>query len=375
MASKLIVLSIAVTLLMGTGCSKNRGWLSRKDYSEMSDPFMEPSEAIAKSGDKSSDGVGRATLGSADSSPTDRSERSMLPGMAGPKPIRTAAATNEAVANGRSVSPAKYPTDPDLGGAGDEPAAVKSYSGPALSDFLQKRQSAAQDAANEVKQLPAKTQSTVRSNVNPAATRAATPAAPATISPEVENFSQFLTNKSNAVAEKTQQATQQANQKVQDTSAGVNDFAAWAEQQKAEWSTSAGAVQSTVAETPAKTKQAARSVFQQAKTASQEMANSMMTPEFDDSGDETATPLLKQKNTPPPATGSVLSKAKAPTANDFAADSNPFEESFDEFHSSGSAAAPQKPATSSSGSGNSRPSLDDSFRMDTGWKPSNLTRP
>ncbi len=372
MASKLLALSIMVTLLMSTGCSKNRGWLSRKDYSEMSDPFMEPSEAIAKSGGKSSNDVGHATLDSADSSLADRSDPSSQPGIGGPKPIRTAGASDEAIANGRRVSPAKYPTEPARSGADDKPAAVKSYSGPALSDFLQKRQNAVKDAATEIDQLPAKTQSSLRSNVSPAATHAALP----TISPEAENFSQFLTNKSSAVAEKTQQTTQKLNQKVQDTSNGVNDFAAWAEQQKSEWSTSAENVRSTVADAPAQTKQKARTVFQEAKAASQEMADSMLTPEFDDSGDETATPLLRKKSaTPPTATGSGLTRAKAPTATDFATDSNPFAESFEEFHSSGSAATSQKPAPSSPGSGNSRPSLDDGFKMDTGWKPAHVTRP
>ena len=363
MASKLIVLSITATLLIGTGCSKNRGWLSRNDYKEMHDPFMEPSDGVAKSSDRTSGSEGRASFDDSGPSIADREDRRTPPGVAGPKPIRPTGASGDTIANGRRVSPATYPTEPGSGEVDSEQEAVKSYSGPALSDFLQKRQTAMSEAATEAEQLPARNAASPRSNLNPAATHAALPQ----LSPEAENFSSFLTNKSDAVAKKSERA----NQTVQNAAADVNDFSSWAEQQKAEWSSSAESASATVSGAPTQARAKAQSVFLQAKTASQEMADSM-TPDFDGSDDETATPLLQQNFTPPESSGSVLSRAKAPAANDFDPDSN----SFEEFHSSESTAATsQKPAAPTGRSGNSRSSLDDGFRMDTGWKPAHLTRP
>ena len=389
MASKFIIFSVTASLLVGAGCSKNRGWLSRNDYSEMHDPFMEPDSAVAKSGDRRSKPAGRASLD--DSDPSLAEGRARLPesGMnsaekAGPKPIRQVGASNAETENGRRVSAATYPEDV----AGDAPsgngtnvqkkAGVTSYSGPALSDFLQKRNAAARETATqvatEVDQLPTRTVSSAnaaaQNSLNPAVTRAALP----TISPEAENFSNFLTDTSDSVAN----TTQAANQQVQETTADANDFVSWAEQQKAANLNSANAARSAVSNAPAQAKEKAVSAFEQARQASREIADSMPAPEFDEAGGDAAVPLINRRGTAsaPPA----MSRAKAPTANDVTVDENPFADSFEEFHSSGStagASTSQKPAAkSAAGRSNSTPgSLDANFRMDTGWKPSHMTRP
>ena len=358
MASKLITLSIAVMLLMDSGCSKYKGLLSRNDYSEMQDPFMEPSGDVAKDIKGTS---GHATLDDADSAIADRRDQSTLPGSSGPKPIRTTGAMGETNANGRRVSAAVYPSEQHDQPNGGEAGAIKSYSGPALSDFLQKRKAAATNAA-EVPPLSTQS-SSPRNTLNPAATHAALP----TMNPEVESFSSFLSEKSNVVAEKSQQA----NQTVQNASSGVNDFASWAEQQKSEWSNSAQSAKATVSGAPAAAKATAQAMSQQMKSASVEMANSLSAPDFDGGEEETATPLLKQKFTPPETTA-TLPRAKAPSS----ADSNPFADSFEEFHSNGSnVTASREPAGSTATPARRSSSLDDTFRMDTGWKPSNMTRP
>ena len=387
MACKFIVLTVTASLLFGVGCSKNRGWLSRNDYSEMQDPFMEPDSAAAKSSERTSKSAGRASLDS--SAPALADGRARVPeramtsdGMAGPKPIRQAGASNDITENGRRVSLASYPEDDAAGTQGadgartQKTAGVTSYSGPALSDFLQKRKTAALEAATQVDELPARTVSSAsaaaQKSPNPAATRAALP----TISREAESFSNFLTNKSKSVANTTQKATQQ----VQGTSGDVNNFASWAEQQKAEWSNSANTARSTVSNAPAETKAKAASVFEQARQASQEMADSILAPEFDDAGSEAATSLIKRPSSDSDSAAPVLSKAKAPAANHLTADENPFSDSFEESHDSGSTASAgtsQKPAASSASarSHSTTSSLDESFRMDTGWKPAHMTRP
>ncbi|MEJ7596121.1 MAG: hypothetical protein WKF77_31815, partial [Planctomycetaceae bacterium] len=355
MASKFIILSVTASLLFGAGCSKNRGWLSRNDYAEMQDPFMEPDSAVAKSGDPASKAAGRASLG--DSDPALAEGRARVPGprmasagTTGPKPIRPAGASADMTENGRRVSPAAYPeefADGALtadGTSNQKTAGVTSYSGPALSDFLQKKNAAARAAASTAEQLPERTVSsasaTTKGSLNPAATRAALPA----ISPEAESFSNFLTDKSESVAN----TAQLANQQVLDVTTDANEFVSWAEQQKAANLSSANAARSAVSNAPAQAKETAAAAFQQTRQASREMADSMLAPEFDDAGGDAAVPLINRPVFP--SVAPALSKAKAPAANNPATDENPFADSFEEFHSGGSTASEstsQKPAATS----------------------------
>ena len=389
MASKFIILSVTASLLFGAGCSKNRGWLSRNDYSEMQDPFMEPGSAVAKSSNRNSKTAGRASLDDSDSSMAEGRARVpeagiLSAGKSGPKPIRQAGASNDMTENGRRVSAATYPEDMAEDALGEngtniqKTAGVKSYSGPALSDFLQKRKAAARDAATqvatEVDQLPTRTVSSANAaaqkSLSPAATRAALP----TISPEAESFSNFLTDSSESVANTAHMTKQQ----VQETTTDANDFVSWAEQQKAANLSSANAARSAVSNAPAQTKEKAVSAFQQARQASREIADSMLAPEFDDAGGEAAVPLINRRGTS--STTPVLSQAKAPTAKIVTADENPFADSFEECHSSGSpaSAGPSQPSAAKSASSRSNStagSLDENFRMDTGWKPAHMTRP
>ncbi|MBC7965955.1 MAG: hypothetical protein H7Z17_08525 [Fuerstia sp.] len=387
MASRFIILSVTAWLLFGAGCSKNRGWLSRNDYSEMQDPFMEPDGSVAKSNDRSSKAAGRASLDDSEPEVANAEGRARvpgtrmtLPGMTGPKPIRPAGSSNGMTENGRHATPATYPEEfADGAPANDgtrtaETGGVKSYSGPALSDFLQKRNAAAREAAMAAEQLPSRPGSSAnaaaQNALNPAAVRTAQP----TLSPEVESFSNFLTDTSGNVAN----TTQKANQQVQETATDANDFVSWAEQEKAANLKKANAARSRVSAAPAQARKEAGTVFQQARQASQEMADSMLEPEFDDVSDDAAVPLINRRSAPSAAP--TLSKAKAPAANDFTAEENPFADSFEEFHSSGSTATQgisQRPsATSATARSSSAPhSLDDNFRRDTGWKPAHMTRP
>ena len=385
MTSKLIILSVTALMLFGAGCSKNRGWLSRNDYSEMHDPFMEPGNAVANASDRTSKAAGRASLDAADPALTEGGvpmpESGVASaGMAGPKPIRRAGASSDMTENGRRVSAATYPGDALREDSTDiqNTAGVKSYSGPALSDFLQKRKAAAREAATpvatEVDQLPTRTVSSAnpasQNSLNPAATRAAL----STINPEAESFSNFLTDKSEEVAD----TTQMANRQVQETITDTNEFVSWAEQENAANLKAANAAKSAVSNAPTRAKEKTVAAFQQARQASREIADSMLSPEFDDADGEGAVALIKPRGTASAAP--ALSPAKAPTANDVTTDETPFADSFEEFHANGwtaNASTSQKPAAkpATATTNSPRGSLDDNFRMDTGWKPAHITRP
>ena len=116
MAGRLIIVSVAASLLFAAGCAKNRGWLSRKDYSEMQDPFMEPGDAVAGSKGSTSKASGRASLEEIESTLAEGRARVPGPGAtsdgtAGPKPIRQAGVTSALDENGARVSSASYPED------------------------------------------------------------------------------------------------------------------------------------------------------------------------------------------------------------------------------------------------------------------------
>lgn len=392
MAGRLLIFSVAASLLFAAGCAKNRGWLSRKDYSEMQqDPFIEPEEAVASSKGSTSKASGRASLEDIESTLAEGRARvpgpgALSDGTAGPKPIRQAGVTNASDENGVRVSSATYPEDAANSSAGTNKTAttrtdgVKSYSGPALSDFLQKKSVTARESAaltaTEAGQLPSRAVSSAgtaaRDAMNPAATRAALP----TLNAEAESFSNFLSEKSAKVTEEVQNV----NANVQTANADLNNFAAWAEQQKSEWSNSANATRAQVAEVPAQAKVKTESVFEQARQATKEMANTKFaTPEFDAAADDlnelAAEPLIKGTNTS--AAAPTLSKAKPPAVNNFSADVNPFEEFNSGGNTSGAVTPPKSSASSSTASRSKSTSgaLDDSFRMDTGWKPAQMTRP
>ena len=386
MTGRFIVLSIAASLLFAVGCSKNRGWLSRNDYSEMQDPFTTPDDAAAKSNSLASKAAGRASLDDTESSVAVG--RSRVPGsgmtseeLPGPMPIRQAGASNVMTENERRTSEATYPEDAVSRTSGSDAAApqkdgVTSYSGPALSDFLQKRKAAAHDSAvstaNEANQTLTRTVSSpnvaLRESLNPAATHAALP----TISPEAESFSKFLTEKTG----NTSNAVRKASVNAQDAGADVNNFSAWAEQQKSEWSSSARVADEAA---PSQAREKVSSVSEQASQAKQEMVDAaLLAPEFDDAGANTATPLFKQPGSTDAAP--ALSKAKPPSAFRSTGDANPFADSFEEFQSSdrtADAGTSRSSAVSSSPdrSKSAASSLDDSFRMDTGWKPAQMMRP
>jgi len=194
------------------------------------------------------------------------------------------------------------------------------------------------------------------------------------MNPEAESFHNFLSDTKADVANTSQKVRQQGT----DTKNEAQDFLSTAEQMKNEWSTSANSARASISAAPTAAREKAETVFDQARQATREMADSMLTPEFDDAGGDVAEPLIQRPKTA--AGGSTLSRAKTPAQNNFSADENPFADSFEEFHSSGSgvtsASTSQKPTTKPGAkSKSSKSSIDDDFQMDTGWKPANMTRP
>lgn len=148
LARKLITLTLCVSAVTAvTGCTGPR-WLSRNDYSQLHDPFMQPSSSLADAEaapNRDLNSVGVARMGESAGTASDpfRSEQRTAglggntPGivsLSGPKPIQRVAASDSQGAPG-GVSRAVYP--------GSSPvSSTASYPGPSLSDFMSSPDSA-----------------------------------------------------------------------------------------------------------------------------------------------------------------------------------------------------------------------------------------
>ncbi len=148
LARKLITLTLSVSAVTAvTGCTGPR-WLSRNDYSQLHDPFMQPSSTLADAQtapNQNLNSVGVARMGESAGTMSDslRSEQRTaglggnstgIASLSGPKPIqRVSAQDTRGVPGG--VSRAVYP--------GSSPAAsAATYPGPSLSDFMSSPDSA-----------------------------------------------------------------------------------------------------------------------------------------------------------------------------------------------------------------------------------------
>lgn len=384
MITKPIIVTLVTSLLFCSGCAAKNRWFSRRDYSEMQDPFMQ-SEAVA-SADESSDGSGdqsgRARLDglTADSSDSPQQGIARLPG---PKPIQQTGVAAESTARSGQIANASYPMEGDSESgnaarteAGPESSGIRSYQGPALSDFLgRKRAEASQKSPSTAGGANAPTDSRSAANVTKPTGRAAeTPQ----VSDEAASFGNFLQRKNNSVntaAQSGNAASQQAAQAVQQTEDSVSDFATWAEQRKSGWSKEGTQAVSNAESAAANDFNAAA---RQTKQVADDVVLDFNSPDFDT--EEVAEPLIKQPGTmqtqqkPMSSSTTAFEKPKRPTPT---AEANPFENPFDFTESEPVAAKPRPPANpgASAKSETPRKTLDDSFQMDNGWKPAHVTRP
>jgi hypothetical protein len=364
-------------LVVSSGCSSNR-WLSRRYYSEMQDPFMEPATVADATGDDNvrQDSTGRARLKNYSDETSDAVvQDSQL--LKGPKPIQRSASEEDAPAVSGRISNATYPRD---AGAQDSEAAAnstRSYSGPALSDFLQKKRTASMENSQNTATPDGRRTSTPAfrtADRTESQSSSGNPAQTASIA-EDDGFSSFLSQKSAAAAEVARNGAAATNAIADEAS----DFASWTKQQQANFSDTKDSAENAIATAPARMKEDFKAATQKA----QQVANSSI-PDFDhldfsESEDETAEPLMQNLDAKKPALNKISPAQTSGEKLSGAAETNPFEESFTpaaEPSDETAAAAAQEPEFDVSRAG-ARPKrqLDDSFRIDSGWKPSHLTRP
>lgn len=381
MIKKPILLSLACSLFFSTGCAAKNRWFSRKDYSEIQDPFME-TEAVASKEESSSsegsrDSSGRAKLGGSTSSSTAVARSGSAAGSP-PKSVLQTGASEDGVARVGRVANASYPekTAAASSAQGASTAAnpgVRSYQGPALSDFLSRKQAesvtAAADKANAVTRTTAEVARNPASAISPAARAAAIP----DLSEEAAGFDNFLQKSTDTVNSKAKQMAA----KVDETEQSAEDFSSWASQEKQKWAQETSNATAAVSAAPATAKKQVKSTAGQIRKAADDAVidfetPDFETPEFDESA--TARPLLKRYAPAPTAAEeeAEFEFEEAPSKRK-TTESNPFENPFDDEEvksapsTKSSTSKKVKPATTS------KESLDSSFQMDSGWKPSHMT--
>ena len=384
MFSKPILTTLVLSLLFCSGCAKNR-WLSRRDYSEMQDPFME-SEAVADAESQrrsKGDTAGRARLSSslADANP-ESDEREAAP-LLGPKPIQQASAGDDSEIRSGRIANAAYPRDSEThpGAAGEAPS-TRSYEGPALSDFLQRKKT---DSA-PTQATAAGTTPRGQANFAQPGSISASTGAPASsmpkLSAEVDGFTNFLTEKGTTATAAATSVTHQGSNAVRVAEKDAGDFASWAQQQKATWSDTGESVKDAVSTAPGRMNEDARAAAQQMRQKAENAVPDFNAPDSSSSSaDESAQPLMKTFDPQHPAADFnprfAAKKNEVPVEKE---EVNPFDDPFTpSFDKDTESTVPPKAAASTktpAGSGGkSGRQLDESFQLDSGWKPSHLTRP
>ncbi len=363
MMTKPILLTLASSLFFFSGCAAKNRWFSRKDYSEMQDPFME-SDALANKGREES--VGRSKLGGLVSKSPTESESD-----ARSRSVQQTGADDEGVARSGRVSNASFPerTAAVPGQMASDSPAVRSYTGPALSDFLSKKQTAtvngAVTSANETATAAVNLPGTLKARAaqSPAARAAALP----DLNEEAAGFNNFLKEKSNAVT----QAARSTASTVEESEESVEDFASWAKQEQQRYRQEASEVASAANSAPVAAQQQVKSSAKQARRVVDEAVEDFNTPAFED--DTTAEPLMKEYEAPE-------FEAEVPTRNvqksAASVEENPFDNAFEAGEFEPAPVTPKKSTSApraSTTSKSTRKGLDDSFQMDSGWKPSHLS--
>lgn len=275
--------------------------------------------------------------------------------------------------NGKAILQTGATSDGGPAGSGTtNKNVIKSYQGPALSDFLGKK-AAAPTGDKPVEQLPAAITAAAAATARPTGVatpgtspRPLSPAARAAalpdLSKEVEGFNQFLEDGSTATVNRASQMTTAAKESVKQP---VEDFASWATQEQQKWNTATGHAN----EAASSAANASVSAMNTLKTASKATAAAVVeeadfgSPDFEEMAE--AEPLLKRATPSARSVEPDFSSAEKPTAD---LEENPFDVSFDEPQLRPAARQPASPKTA-------RKSLDSSFQMDSGWKPANLETP
>jgi len=379
MITKPVVFTLAGCLLVLSGCSAKNRWFSRKDYSEIQDPFME-SEAVADAagGTPAQDRTGRARLGSEGVANTE---------LEGPRPIVRSASTLGAASltgsTGGRTSTASYPDETADAAGTQESSGTRSYSGAGVSDYFNRRasmqtQAASAEAANATAALRSRL-----SNTAPAGAAGGMPQSPSLSSPQLEGFSSFLQEKTADV----NQSRQQLESDAAESEESLNDFASWARETQETWSDTATATSKSI---PDETKKSVRSASHQT-TGNLDAAFNEFSGVEGNAEQETAEPLVRRATT----LKAARERQQAVPEFDFGGDqaasitqdssgasgesnpfANPFDEDFSAAQETSSRSAGTKPKASTSNSKrNSSNSIDDDFMMDSGWKPSHISRP
>lgn len=336
---------------------------------------METEAVASKNESPKSEGseasTGRAKLGGTSISTGSVAKSELSPGSPTKSVLQTGASEDGVARVGR-VTNASYPEKAATGstataaGTTTNPA-VRSYQGPALSDFLSSKQTESVSAAADKAHAVTQTATNVAKNPSSALAPAARAAAIPDLSEEAAGFDSFLQNSSDTVNAKAKQAAG----KVQQTEQSVEDFSSWALQEKQKWTQEGSHAASAVSAAPSAAKKQVKAAASQIRKTAGDAAMDFETPDFDETA--TARPLLK-RYAPAPTTAveEEFEFEQAPSRRN-SGESNPFVNPFDDDSVKDASSTKSSATQSSSPGSNSQKSLDSTFQMDSGWKPSNLT--
>lgn len=328
--------ALILTTLLAGGCNTSR-MLTRSDYEETRDPFMDGSRAA---GLRDADSAGVASLdgptSDAPAGAVTTYQQEVTSPLPGPKPIQRVSGFQQPQSVGSGIARAAYPepessvhaapTDPATSGT-----ASRSWQGPSLSSFLSGRDVPPSETISG-ESVRNRTAASTTTSAQPGTgsirkSPAAEAAALSEMNREIGGFSSFLEQSAGQGAAAATQAGRLAESAADGAAASAGDFVDFASRKRAEWAAQTRATQAEAQKAASAAKStaaaAADGVSKAARSASDDFFEQLAAPAAEQA-------VAAHANTATPSTEPT--NADPATAEETGSSENPFDEmpSFDE---------------------------------------------
>ncbi|MFM7038747.1 MAG: hypothetical protein ACKO2L_13595 [Planctomycetaceae bacterium] len=324
--------ALILTTLFAGGCNTSR-MLTRRDYQETRDPFMDGSRDVG--GRNAASGVASLDAPTSDvpGGAVTTNNEEVTPPLPGPKPIQRVSGFQQPQAVGAGIARAAYPepessnhaatADPSTAGT-----AARSWQGPSLSSFLSGRDvPPAETISGESVRNRTSASTTAFAQPGTGSGRrspAAEAAALSEMNREIGGFSSFLEESAGEGTAAATQAGRLAGSAADGAAASAGDFADFASRKRAEWAAQARSAQSAA--------QNAASTAKSTAAAAAERTGKAARSASDDFFEQLAAPAAEQAAA---ADAKAATTSADPTSSDSvtAAGTGSVENPFDEMPS------------------------------------------
>lgn len=335
MPRSLTFAALILSTLFAGGCNSSR-MLSRSDYQETRDPFMDGS---GNAGARAAESAGVASLDApafGESSGAVRTHDEVTSPLPGPKPIQRVSGFQQPQALGSGIARAAYPEPESSNDATtmdptSADTASRSWQGPSLSSFLSGRDVAPAETI-EGAAVRTRTSASTTAFAQPGTgsarrSPAAEAAALSEMNREIGGFSSFLEQSAVQSAAAANQAGRLAGATADSAAATAGDFADFASRKRAEWAAQTRSAQADAQRAASAAKSTAAAAADNAGRAARSVSDDFFEQLAAPAGGQAAAAHANTATTPTEPTNADSAIVETPGSSE-----NPFDEmpSFDE---------------------------------------------